>query len=125
DMAVLRASAERSRLRRLLRQSVSLTHVHVLTVLRSAGSMPVGELARALDVSVASATGIISRMEQRGLLTRTRDAADRRIVSVAIAPGGEAALEQLEGRSREHFLALLGRLSMDELHAVRGAFKSL
>ena len=125
DMAVLRASAERGRLRRLLRQSISLTHVHVLTVLRTAGSMPVGELAKALDVSVASATGIISRMEQRGLVARSRGADDRRVVSVSIAPGGQAALEQLEGRSREHFLALLGRLTTAELRTVRGAFSSL
>ncbi len=125
DMAVLRASAERGRLRRLLRQSISLTHVHVLTVLRTAGSMPVGELAKALDVSVASATGIISRMEQRELVTRSRSADDRRVVSVSIAPGGQAALEQLEGRSREHFLALLGRLTVAELHTVREAFVAL
>jgi DNA-binding MarR family transcriptional regulator len=125
DMAVLRASAERGRLRRLLRQSVSLTHVHVLTVLRTAGSLPVGELAKALVVSVACATGIISRMEQRGLVARSRGADDRRVVSVSIAPGGQAALEQLEGRSREHFLALLGRLTAAELRTVRGAFSAL
>ena len=124
-MGVLRASAERGRLRRLLNQSISLTHVHVLTVLRTAGSMPVGELAKALDVSVASATGIISRMEQRGLLTRTRGADDRRVVSVSIAEGGQAALEQLEGRSREHFLALLAGLTVVELRTVREAFATL
>jgi DNA-binding MarR family transcriptional regulator len=87
--------------------------------------MPVGELARALDVSVASATGIISRMEQRGLVARSRSADDRRVVSVSIATGGQAALEQLEGRSREHFLALLGRLTLAELRTVRSAFETL
>jgi DNA-binding MarR family transcriptional regulator len=125
DMAVLRAAAERGRLRRLLRQSVSLTHVHVLTVLRTAGALPVGELAKALDVSVASATGIISRMEQRGLVERSRRTDDRRVVTVSIAAGGEAALEQLEGRSREHFLALLGRLSVSELRTLQTAFAAL
>jgi DNA-binding MarR family transcriptional regulator len=124
-MAVLRGAAERGRLRRLLRQSVSLTHVHVLTVLRTAGAMPVGELARALDVSVASATGIISRMEQRGLVVRSRSTDDRRVVSVTIASGGQAALEQLDGRSREHFLALLSRLTLPELRTVRAAFETL
>ena len=124
-MAVFRGAAERARLRRLLRQSISLTHVHVLTVLRTAGALPVGELAKALDVSVASATGIISRMEQRGLVERSRRTDDRRIVTVSIAPGGEAALEQLEGRSREHFLALLGRLTLGELRTLQAAFSAL
>jgi len=125
DMGVLRAAAERGRLRRLLRQSISLTHVHVLTVLRTAGALPVGELAKALDVSVASATGIISRMEQRGLVERSRRTDDRRVVTVSIAAGGAAALEQLEGRSREHFLALLDRLTLPELRTLRTAFASL
>jgi DNA-binding MarR family transcriptional regulator len=124
-MAVFRGAAERARLRRLLRQSISLTHVHVLTVLRTAGAMPVGELAKALDVSVASATGIISRMEQRGLVARSRSTDDRRVVTVTTAAGGQAALEQLEGRSREHFLALLGRLTLAELRTVRAAFGAL
>jgi DNA-binding MarR family transcriptional regulator len=125
DMGVLRAAAERARLRRLLQQSISLTHVHVLTVLRSGGSMQVGELAKALDVSVASVTGIVSRMEQRGLVTRRRGADDRRVVTVSMAAGGEAALEQLEGRSREHFLALLERLTLPELRAAQAAFGAL
>ncbi|MGE0157966.1 MAG: MarR family transcriptional regulator [Gemmatimonadales bacterium] len=124
-MGVLRVAAERGRLRRLLRQSVSLTHVHVLTVLRTAGALPVSELAKALDVSVASATGIVSRMEQRGLVARTRGEDDRRVVTVMMAAGGQAALEQLEGRSREHFLALLGRLSLADLRGVRNAFAAL
>ncbi len=124
-MAIMRAAAERGRVRGLLKQSVSLTHLHVLTVLRSEGPLPVGELAGALDVSVASATGIVSRMVERGLVERTRSGDDRRVVTVSLAPGGQAALDQLEGRGREHFVAVLGRLSVEELEAVREGFLAL
>lgn len=125
QMAIMRGSAERERVRRLLRQSVSLTHLHVLTVLRSEGPLPVGELAAALDVSVASATGIVSRMEERALLERTRSDDDRRVVTVRLAAGGQAALDQLEGRGREYFVGLLRRLDVDELVLVQGAFRAL
>lgn len=124
-MAVMRAAAERGRVRGLLKQSVSLTHLHVLTVLRSEGPLPVGELATALDVSVASATGIVSRMVDRGLVERARSGDDRRVVTVSLAPGGQSALDQLEGRGREHFAAVLGRLTLGELEALREGFTAL
>jgi len=125
QMAIMRAAAERGRVRGLLKQSVSLTHLHVLTVLRSEGPLPVGELAAALDVSVASVTGIVSRMVERGLVERTRSGDDRRVVTVSLAAGGQAALDQLEGRGREHFAAVLGRLTFAELEAVREGFLAL
>ena len=124
-MAVFRAAAERGRVRRLLQQSVSLTHVHVLTVLRAEGALPVGELARTLAVSVASATGIVSRMEDRDLVERSRTSDDRRVVTVSLTRQGRAALDQLEGRSREHFAAMLGKLSLEELDTVHVAFQAL
>jgi 4'-phosphopantetheinyl transferase len=125
QMAIMRGAAERGRVRWLLRQSVSLTHLHVLTVLRAEGPLQVSELASALDVSVASATGIVSRMVERGLVERTRSGDDRRVVKVSLAAGGQAALDQLEGRGREHFAALLARLTLEELELVRGGFVAL
>jgi DNA-binding MarR family transcriptional regulator len=124
-MAVFRAAADRARVRRLCQQSISLPHVHVLTILRDEGALPVGELARALDVSVASATGLVSRMEERGLVERSRTSDDRRVVTVSLARAGRAALGQIEGRAREHFCAQLERLSLDELDTVRAAFQVL
>src|SRR5262245_13613934 len=51
---------------------LSLVHLHVLTVLQSDGPLPMRALADSLDVSQASATGIVDRMEQRGLIARNR-----------------------------------------------------
>ena len=68
--------------RKWLEGSLSIVQLHVLTVLETAGPLPMGKLADALDVSVASATGIVDRMEQRGLVERRHDEADRRIVLV-------------------------------------------
>jgi DNA-binding MarR family transcriptional regulator len=124
-MRVFRAADERGRVRRLLQQSVSLPHVHVLMVLRAAGPLTVGALARTLDVSVASATGIVSRMEARGLVERRRGEADRRVVTVSLARGGKAALDQLDGRAREHFKAMLDALSLEELDALQRGFQAL
>ena len=68
--------------RKWLEGSLSLVHLNVLTVLEAAGPLSMSKLAEALDVSVASATGIVDRMEKRGLVERRHDDADRRVVLV-------------------------------------------
>lgn len=65
QMSAMRASARQAGFRHLLGRSISLTHLHVLALVRSQGAMPISELARRLDISVASATGVVSRMEER------------------------------------------------------------
>lgn len=124
-MAATRAEMKRTGFRRLLGQSISLTHLHILAVLRAEGPLPVSELARTLDVSVASATGIVSRMEERGLVARARGAADRRVVIVRLATEGHTALDQIEGRGREHFERLLRRLTVQELERLHDGLGAL
>ena len=125
QMAAMRTSARQSGFRHLLCQSISLTHLHVLALVRSNGPVPIGELGRMLDVSVASATGIVSRMEERGLVLRTRSAADRRVVTVDLAAGGVTALDEIDGRGQEFFGSLLPALSVDELEQLRGGLAAL
>ena len=52
--------------------ALSLVHLNVLAVLQEEGPLPMSGLAESLDVSHASATGIVDRMEQRGLVERRR-----------------------------------------------------
>jgi len=124
-MAAGRAAAFRQGLLNLIGRSVSMTHMHVLAKLRMAGPIPVTRLAEALDVSVASATGIVSRMEERGLVDRHRDENDRRVVLVAISDSGTAALEEIEARGREQLSRLLRELSQDELVRLRDGFRAI
>jgi len=124
-VAAMRSSARQVGFRRLLGRSISLTHLHVLALVRSKGPMSIGKLARTLDISVASATGVVSRMEERGLMHRTRDAADRRVVNLELASGGVAALEEIEGRGQEYFGGLLRSLTVGELEQLRSGLTAL
>jgi DNA-binding MarR family transcriptional regulator len=96
---------------------LSLVHLNVLFVLDADGPLPMGGLAEAMDVSQASATGIVDRMEQRGLVERQRDAEDRRVVRVAISDQGRRLIAGMADQRREHLLALLADLTDDELQA--------
>lgn len=103
--------------RHWLRGSLSLVHLHVLTVLEADGPLAMSKLAEALDVSVASATGIVDRMEQRGLVERRREPDDRRVVLVYATDAGDSVFRELAKDRRKHLARLLDRMTDAELES--------
>src|SRR5258705_1857829 len=95
--------------------SLSLINLKVLTLLEASGPMTMGHLADALDISVASITGVVDRMEARGLVERRRDAEDRRVVLVQPAKGARKVFGEIDSRRRKGLQMLLSRLSDEEL----------
>lgn len=81
---------------RLLRRGVSMAHLHVMSMLERHGPMTMTHLADATGVSVSNATGLVDRMEERGLVDRLRDDPDRRVVHVTLTSDGRAALAEIE-----------------------------
>lgn len=96
------------------RGALSIVHLIVLTVLEADGPRSMGDLAEALDVSVASATGIVDRMERRGLVERIRDADDRRVIMVSLTPTGSVVFADMRAKRRERLSSLVERLSDSE-----------
>ena len=94
---------------------VSLVHLNVLMLLSATGPMPMSRLAEALDISVASITGVVDRMEARGLVERRRDTEDRRVIMVTPAEGGDRIFREIDRRRRQSLGVLLNNLSRDEL----------
>ena len=94
---------------------LSLVHLNVLTVLDTDGPLPMRALAESLDVSQASATGIVDRMEQRGIVERQRDEADRRVIRVALTDEGRGLIAGLAAERRDHLARILDRLTATEL----------
>jgi DNA-binding MarR family transcriptional regulator len=108
-----------------LKGSLSLIHLHVLTVLEADGSMPMSRLAETLDVSLASATGIVSRMEERGIVERIHGEADRRVVLVRPTESGLAIFRDMTEHRREGLRQLFTRLSEDELTALLTGLRAM
>jgi DNA-binding MarR family transcriptional regulator len=110
---------------RLVRRNLSMTNIHVLWLLEHHGAMPMSRLAELLDVSVSNATGLIDRMEERGLVERFRVPDDRRVVLVRPAAGGKLALEETEIVRREQMRDILRRLPAEKLERVLAAFRDV
>jgi DNA-binding MarR family transcriptional regulator len=95
----------------------SLVHLNVMMILGADGAQTMSQLAEALDVSQASATGIVDRMEQRGLIARQGDPDDRRVTRVDLTDRGRQAIERLGAQRRDKLSRLLDDLTDDELQA--------
>ncbi len=81
---------------RLHRLGVSMSNLHVMSMLERHGPMTMSRIADALDVSLSNATGLVDRMVERGLVDRVRDEDDRRVVHVAVTERARSALAEIE-----------------------------
>ena len=78
--------------------------VTVMACLVTRGPMALTELSRTLSMSHSSASGIVDRLQARGLVRRTEDASDRRRTTIAVT-------ENVRGYVRELELGPVGRLA--------------
>ncbi|HEX7950606.1 MAG TPA: MarR family transcriptional regulator [Candidatus Limnocylindrales bacterium] len=105
--------------------SISLIHLNVLALLEGHGPQPMSRLAESLDISVASMTGVIDRMEKRGLVERRHDAEDRRVVLVHPAAGARDLFTDIDGRRRAGLAKLLEQLSDEDLAGLLRGHRAL
>lgn len=110
---------------RLVKAGVSMTHMHVMWLLEHHGDLQMTRLAEMLDVSMSSATGIVDRMEERGLIERARVPDDRRVVEVRLTPRGVQALEAIEAIKQDRLRDILGHLETAELAGVAAALAAI
>jgi DNA-binding MarR family transcriptional regulator len=82
----------------------------VLQELDRVGMTLAGELARALQVSQPTLTGILDRLERHGLAARSRNGADRRTVQVAITDEGKRVLRTTPSALQEGVRRELAKL---------------
>ena len=97
------------------RDTLSLVHLSVLAALEANGPLSMTKLAETMDVSVASATGIVTRMEKRGVVRRRHAEDDRRVVLVEITKAGAMVSEVMERHRNLRLRRLLGGLTDEEL----------
>jgi DNA-binding MarR family transcriptional regulator len=83
--------------------NISMTQYNVLRILRGAEptGRTCGEIGERMIAREPDVTRLLERMDKAGLIKRTRDSADRRVVVTRITASGMKLLEQMEPRLRE------------------------
>ena len=110
---------------RMVKAGISMTHLHILWVLEHHGELPMSRLAELLDVSLSNATGLIDRMEERGLVERVRVPDDRRVVIVRASSQGAQMRDEIEALKQDRMRSILSRLTRKQLDRVLGALGDL
>lgn len=96
------------------RLDLSAPQVHLLLSLAHDGPLTMGVLARRVAVTEKTVTGLVDRLERDGLVRRTRDDADRRVVHVRLTREGAAVARRLDAGLNEKLALLLGLLDADD-----------
>ncbi len=61
------------------------------------GPLPMGSVAEVLSCDASTVTGIADRLEERGLIQRQVDPADRRVKLLALTATGRDLVESIDG----------------------------
>jgi DNA-binding MarR family transcriptional regulator len=110
---------------RMVKAGISMTHLHILWLLEHHGDVTMSRLADLLDVSFSNATGLIDRMEERGLVERIRVPEDRRIVLVRASAAGDRVRDEIEAIKHDQIRSVLGHLDPPKLARMRAAIGDL
>ena len=83
---------------------LSIPQLTILYEVTRKGEQSTSEIAKAISLSQATVTGILERLEKRGLIQRARDAIDRRRVLVRTTPECFKLLENAPPLLQESFV---------------------
>jgi len=87
---------QRSAEKNLTNAGMSLAELQILRVLRKEGTSPMNRFCSETMLSQPTITGLVDKLEQRGLVERVRSTEDRREVLIAMTPKGSQALAKGE-----------------------------
>ena len=96
---------------------LSPAQCHLLHLIEPAQPIPMGRIAEALACDASNVTGLVDRLESRGLVRRQPSAEDRRVKVLELTPAGARLRATVLERMTEPPESL-DRLSTDEQRAL-------
>ena len=121
DLAVrLRLAITRTsrRLRQEAGTGLSPTLTSALATFDTHGPLTPSELAKRERVQRPTATRLVARLEELGVLQRAADPSDRRSSLLSVTPAGHALIEAMRGRKTAYLAHRLARLDPEERAAL-------
>ena len=106
-----------------MRLHLGIGQLKTLFFISNRGSTTTGKLAAALGVTPTNVTGIIDRLLEKNLITRTGDPDDRRVLLLRTTPRGDELVAELRQKRKERMTELFNRLTDEEAEIVAQALK--
>ena len=98
--------------------SITAAQLNCLLALYENGPLPPSRIAKHMMVNSSTVTGVIDRLEQKGLVTRQRNSPDRRIINIQLTPGGKKMAEVAPPPIQQRVVDGLQKLSSKELDQI-------
>lgn len=108
-----------------LHLDLTLPQLKALFLLGATGPARPSAIAEAIGVTATGATGLLDRLEERSLVRRRPDPADRRAIVVELEPAARALLDDIYASGREQLVEVLQRMQHDDLEALERGMTAL
>ena len=107
-----------------------MAHLFLMTMIEKQGPLAMTRVAELIGSGLPTATGLVTRMEERGLVRREHDTRDRRVVFVTLTDEGNTELQTLHLARRQRMAAAISHLTggertqlLSSIRSLRGAFE--
>ena len=105
--------------------NLTVPQVKSLFFITNHGSTNFKKLATALKVTPSNLTGVIDRLVEQGLVSRTENPEDRRMMLLKATEKGESLVGELRERRISYLIKALTDLSPEELTTISGGLALL
>lgn len=105
--------------------AITVPQLVVLRIIQRQEPISIGRVASKTSLSISTLTGIIARLEKKGLVSRSRCEEDKRRFLLRLTNEGERFLLSAPPPLQETFLARFGELENWEKHMVLGSLQRL
>jgi MarR family transcriptional regulator, organic hydroperoxide resistance regulator len=109
-----------------MQSGLTASQLRVLQILSARGEMLTGELARAVDLKLATVSILLDKLQDTDLVTRQRGEEDRRQVFINITAQGREVLRKAPDLLQERFRARFGELpEWEQAFVVAGLLRAV
>jgi DNA-binding MarR family transcriptional regulator len=104
---------------------VSSSQLNCIIALYENGPLPPSQIARHIMVNSSTVTGIIDRLEQKGLVERWRISSDRRVITIQLTEEGEKLAKNAPPPIQQRVIDGLKNLPHHEIEKIVSSLQML
>jgi len=105
--------------------AVTAAQLNCVLALKECGPLPPSQIARVIMVKSSTVTGIIDRLEQKGLVVRLRNSPDRRVITIQLTAAGKRLANNAPPPIQQKILDGLKKLSKDDIKRIVASLNML
>ena len=105
--------------------SVTAAQLNCLLALHESGPLPLSHIAKLIMVKSSTVTGIIDRLEQKGLVERVRTSRDRRVITIKLTEPGTRLANNAPPPIQQKIMDGLKKLPKEDIEPIVAALNTL